>query len=226
MPAQAPMPTMAQANSSHRLECGDEPAGANRTALGKPAGARPPASDRAIDHRRGRVRDDRRRRLLPEPPDYGDPLFGARPRRYLSHRRRVARGGRAFRRQCREYRGFDAGRTDGGRSNDPGGEGPAAQRRGRQRTFRQARLARPDVVHAGRHPPAGARGRTRAHDSDDAHGQGGAGAYRARRRGLLSPRASALIGLRRDPNRRRRRPRDRAGDPSPCRRRGSRNEAR
>ena len=46
MPAQAPLPTIAAAQSSLRLECGHEPAGANRTTLGEPAGVGRPASGR------------------------------------------------------------------------------------------------------------------------------------------------------------------------------------
>ena len=147
---------------------------------------------------------------------------GPRPRRRRRHRRGAARSGRRLRRQRREHGRPDAGRPGGDGAHDPRRKGPAAQRRGRQRTVRQARLARPDLVHAGRHAPAGARGRARAHDPDDALGQGGARPYRARRRRLVPPRAPAVLGLGGHPHRRRRRSRDRAGDPPPRRRRGSR----
>ena len=226
MPAQAPLPTMAGANSSLGPESGDESADANRTALGKPAGTGRPAPDHLGHYRRSRLRGDGTGRLVPEPPDDGDPLFGARSRRYRSHRRRPARSGCAFRRQRREHGRLDAGGADGRGADDPRGKGAAAQRRRGQRTVRQARLARADIVYAGRHAPKGARRRARPDDPDDAHGQGGAGAYRSRRRRLLPPRASAILGVRGHPHRRRRRSRHWAGDPPPGRLRRSGNEAR
>ena len=194
--------------------------------MGEPQGARRPASVRVGVDRRRRVRDDGARRLLSEPPDDGDALFRARSRRHLRHRRRIARGRRAFRRQCREHSRSDPGRTGRRRADDPGGKGSAAQRRSRERTVRQARLARPDVVHAGRHALESARRRTRAHDPDDAHRQGRAGAYRPRRRRLVPPRAPALLVLGGHPHRRRRRSRHRPGDPPPRRLGRPRNEAR
>ena len=166
-------------------------------------------------------RHDRRcrrpRRIRPQPAGHGDALFRPRPRRRGRHRRGAARGGGAVRRQRRGDDRARVGRAGLGRADDPRREGAAARRGGRQRAVRQARLARPHLVHAGRDAAPRARRRACAHDPDDALGQGRARPHRARRRRLVPPRAPALLGVGGDPHRRRRRPHDRRGDPAPCR---------
>src|SRR4051794_15759520 len=82
MSAQAPPPTMAVGGFSFRPGCGDESVGANRAAVGEPAWAWPAAPIRTGVDRLGRFRGDGLRWLLSEPPDDGDSLFRARPRRY------------------------------------------------------------------------------------------------------------------------------------------------
>ena len=168
-----------------------EPPGADRTAVDEPSGFGRPASRRARADRRRCLRRDGARRLLPEPARDGDALLRARPRRRRRDRRGAARSGNAVRRQRRKHGRAGSRRASGDRAHDPRRKGSAAERRGRQRTFRQARVARSHLVHAGRHAPEGARGRARAHDPDDALRQGGARAYRARRRRVVPPRAAA-----------------------------------
>ncbi len=155
-------------------------------------------------------------------PTPRDALFRPRPRRRRRHRLGADGGRHSLRRQLRRRDRAVAGRPDRAGAHDARGKGAAAQRQRRQRTLRQARLARPHLVHAGSDARARDRRRTRAHHPDDARRQGRARAYRARRRGLVPPRAPAALGLRHHPHRRRRRStpparRSAISSPPPCR---------
>ncbi len=170
--------------------------------MGQSHGPRREAAGDARARRRLRVRADGVRRLVSEPADAGNIVFGSRPRRRRQHRRRPAGGRHSLRRQFGRRLGADAGRSDPAGSHDPGAEGPAAQRQRRRRALRQARLPRPHLVHAAGHARAGAGRRARPHHSDDSRRQGGARPCGARRRRLVPPRAPAALGLGHHPRRR------------------------
>src|ERR1700722_10803966 len=135
MPAQAPLPTMAVANShpgpdvATNLLAQIERLWANLRGLGVRRLSALALIGVAVFATTGLAA------YSLNPPDDGDTLFRARPRRYLRHRRRIARSGRAFRRQCREHGRSDPGRSGGRRADDPGGEGPATQRRRRKELY-------------------------------------------------------------------------------------------
>ena len=152
-------------------------------------------------------------RLLSQPADHGDALYRPGSGRRGRHRVDAQGSGDPLRRFGRRRHRDGAGRSGGARAHDLGGEGPAAQRQRRQRALRQARLARPHLVHAAGHARARDGRRTGAHDPDDARRQGRARSYRHGRRRLVPSRAAGPVRLGDHSHRRRRRSLGRPGDP-------------